>query len=142
MLVGLLDFLRIRGPRFHKLAKALHLGTAEQQKKWNDVLIHLIIGLSDQQLVLGIAMMTVGFIKHSSLLARHFWVVFDLAWFSAVTHLASLPALNIYLIEYPRWRDLRVVLMLVNYILLLAAAVLTFGNYDPKSVSNLVDTVN
>jgi hypothetical protein len=65
--------------------------------------------------------------------SRHWWIVFDLAFFSSVTHLASLPAIRDYLTKYPRFRDLRVFLMLSNYIMLLASAILSFRNYDEQT---------
>lgn len=133
MLVGLADLLQARKLRFDKVAGLFFVDTPQRRKKWNDALVHITLGLSDQQLVTGLAVLVVGFTNHCSIASRHFWVVFDLAWFSAVTHLASLPALTVYLREHPRWRDLRVMLMLMNYAMLVAAAVLTFGNYDPKS---------
>jgi hypothetical protein len=133
MLVNLIGLLKNRGPRFERLAATFHLSTPEQHEKWNDVLVHFIMGLSDQQLVTGLAILIVGFSKHCSMSARHFWVVYDLAWFSSVTHLASLPAITMYLKMYPRWRDFRIALMLVNYGMLIGVAILTFGNYDPKS---------
>jgi hypothetical protein len=123
----------IRSPGLQWLAKKLHVSSDKQHEGWIDNLVHIIIGLSDQQLVTGLAILIVGFTKHCSMSARHFWVVFDLGWFSAVTHLASLPVLNYYLHDYPRWRDVRVALMLVNFGFLVAAAILTFGNYDPQS---------
>ena len=132
-LLSLVDFLVVRSPQLRWIAKKLHLNTEEQHDGWIDNLVHIIIGLSDQQLVTGLAILIVGFSKHCSMSSRHFWVVFDLGWFSAVTHLASLPVLNYYLQDYPRWRDIRVVLMLFNFGFLIAAAILTFGNYDPQS---------
>jgi hypothetical protein len=133
MLVDLADLLQARKLPFERLAGLLFLNSPGRRKKWNDVLVHLTLGLSDQQLVTGLAVLVVGFTNHCTIASRHFWVVFDLAWFSSVTHLASLPALTLYLREHPRWRDLRVLLMLINYAMLVAAAVLSFGNYDPKS---------
>jgi len=99
---------------------------------WARLTTHFLIGLSDQQLLTGIAIIIVGFIYHCDprLQSRHFWVVFDLSYLSAVTHLASLRGLRSYLHTYPRYKHLRVALMLSNYIMLLAASVLTFGNYD------------
>jgi len=132
-LLSLVDFLVIRSPKFRWVAKKLHFNTEKQHEGWIDNLIHIIIGLSDQQLVTGLAILVVGFSEHCSLSSRHFWVVFDLGWFSSVTHLASLPVLNYYLQDYPRWRDVRVALMLCNFGFLIAAAILTFGNYDPAS---------
>jgi len=132
-LLSLIDFVVIRNPRFRWIAKKLHFSSEKQHDGWIDNLIHIIIGLSDQQLVTGLAILVVGFSKHCSMSSRHFWVVFDLGWFSSVTHLASLPVLNYYLQDYPRWRDVRVALMLSNFGFLIAAAILTFGNYDPAS---------
>jgi hypothetical protein len=132
-LLSLIDFVAIRSPSLRCFAGKLHLSTEKQHDGWIDNLIHIIIGLSDQQLVTGLAILIVGFSKHCSMSSRHFWVVFDLGWFSSVAHLASLPVLNYYLQDYPRWRDVRVALMLSNFGFLIAAAILTFGNYDPKS---------
>jgi hypothetical protein len=132
-LLSLIDFVVIRSPRSRWVAKKLNLSTEQQHEGWIDNLIHIIMGLSDQQLVTGLAILVVGFSKHCSMSSTHFWVVFDLGWFSSVTHLASLPVLNYYLQDYPRWRDVRVALMLSNFGFLVAAATLTFGNYDPAS---------
>jgi hypothetical protein len=132
-LLSLIDFVVARSPRFRWIAKRLHVSTEQQHEGWIDNLVHIIIGLSDQQLITGLAILIVGFSKHCSMSSTHFWVVFDLGWFSSVTHLASLPVLNYYLKDYPRWRDVRVALMLSNFAFLIAAAILTFGNYDPAS---------
>lgn len=71
--------------------------------------------------------------KYCTILNRHFRVVFDLAWLSSIIHSAILPTFRKYLATCPRFRDLRIGLMLASYILLVAVAVLTFQSYDPRS---------
>lgn len=105
----------------------------DEHQKWKSVLTQLILGLSDQQLLTGIAILIVGFTKSCTLSSFHFWVVFDLAWFSSVTHLISLRTLQDYLRDRRRFRDLRVFLMLANYAMLLVAAILTFRNYNQRT---------
>lgn len=114
------------------LAIKSRLNPAELQK-WKRVLTQLILGLSDQQLLTGIAILIVGFTESCTISSFHFWVVFDLAWFSSVTHLVSLRTLQDYLSDHHRFRDLRVFLMLANYAMLLVAAILTFRNYDQRT---------
>jgi len=137
MLVGLLDVLPSQRALFLPVLNILHANTpsrrANFEKKLIDFVGHIILGLSDQQLVTGLAILITGYTKHCALTSRHFWIVFDLAFFSSVTHLASLPALREYLTEHHRFRDLRVFLMLANYVMLLVAAVLTFRNYDERT---------
>lgn len=80
--------------------------------------------LSDQQLLVGIAMLVAGFASHCSITVYHFSIVFDLAWFSSNTHLASFGVLQVYLAERPSLRTWRVFLMLIILTGIIIATVL------------------
>jgi hypothetical protein len=142
MIVGFLDLqpsssesFNSSTPSSNRLLRLLKIRTPSQQNKFKKHVLEFVekisLGLSDQQLITGIAMLIVGYTRHCSISSRHFWIVFDLAFFSAVTHLSSLPALRRYFSKNKRLRDLRVFLMLCNYIMLLVAAILTFRDYNP-----------
>jgi len=122
---------------FPALPRLLHLTTPSEiqafKKRLRDLVEHVTLGLSDQQLITGLAILTIGWTRHCTISSRHFWIVFDLSFFSAVTHLASLLALRSYFSRYRRLRDFRVFLMLCNYVMLLVAAILTFRDYDPST---------
>jgi hypothetical protein len=137
MFVGILDLVSSHSAWVRSIS---HLLSAEAPSKalkslpkLVDSIVHITLGLSDQQLVTGLAILITGYTKHCSMKSRHWWIVFDLAFFSSVTHLASLPALRDYLTKYRRFRDLRVFLMLSNYIMLLASAILSFRDYDERT---------
>lgn len=84
----------------------------------------LVMALSDQQLLVGISILIAGFASHCSISVYHFSIVFDLAWFSSNTHLASLGALQICLAERPSLRTWRVCLMLITLIGIAVATIL------------------
>ncbi|OCK75718.1 hypothetical protein K432DRAFT_408781 [Lepidopterella palustris CBS 459.81] len=134
-LLSLLDLL----PSMRNL---LEIETEEKKenfkKRLKDFVEHVTLGLSDQQLITGLAILTIGYTRHCTISSRHFWIVFDLSFFSAVTHLASLLALRSYFSKYRRLRDFRVFLMLCNYIMLLVAAILTFRDYNPMTRDCLI----
>ncbi|OCL04531.1 hypothetical protein AOQ84DRAFT_391492, partial [Glonium stellatum] len=120
---------------FPSLQNRLNLSDPSKKENFKqrlkDSVEHITLGLSDQQLITGLAILTIGYTRHCTISSRHFWIVFDLSFFSAVTHLASLLALRSYFSRYPRLRDFRGFLMLCNYIMLLVAAILTFRDYSP-----------
>ena len=89
-----------------------------------------ILALSDQQLVTGVAILIAGFIHPCSMSMYHFNIVAALAWFSSTTHLSTLAVLRVYLIDHPRIRDWRVAAMLVVFILLALAQVVSYSTQD------------
>ncbi|KAL8953137.1 MAG: hypothetical protein Q9183_007347, partial [Haloplaca sp. 2 TL-2023] len=91
---------------------------------WQPVIEELVMALSNQQIVVGIAILVAGFLKHCSISVYHFSIVADIAWFSSNTHLTSLNVLQVYLEERPRVRDWRVGLMLTILCGMLAATVM------------------
>ena len=91
----------------------------ERKKFWQTVVERLVLNLSDQQLLTGIAILVSGLIKLCSISVNHFTVISDLAWFSSSTHLTSLNLLEDYLRERPQLRHWRVGLMLIMFVLYL-----------------------
>ncbi len=68
----------------------------------------LILALSDQQLVAGLAILIAAYIGRCSTTLYHFYIVVSFAWFSSTVHLSTLAVLRVYLINHPRVRDWRV----------------------------------
>ncbi len=96
----------------------------EQKKFWGTVIERVILNLSDQQLLTGIAILVLGLIKHCTISVYHFTVVSDLAWFSSYVHMTSLILLQDYLRDRPQLRNWRVSLMLVMLNLLMAYTII------------------
>lgn len=107
---------------FSQLQKVSFLRLKDSTFKfWQPIMEALVLTLSDQQLLVGIAILVTGYIKHCSISVYHFAVISDLAWFSSNTNLTSLNVLQVYLGEHPSLRNWRICLMLVIFVLLLAA---------------------
>lgn len=101
--------------------------TRAQKEK---ALERFILTLSDQQLVTGLAVLVGAFSNHCRLSIYEFNVVIALAWFSSLTHLATLDVLQKYFLENAVVRDYRVIGMVIVLTLLMAAQVLSLF-YDP-----------
>ena len=67
-----------RGMGFSEVAKS-------ERDFWVLVIEKVALGLSDQQLLTGLAVLIAGFWTHCSISVYHFALVNDLAWFSANT---------------------------------------------------------
>ncbi|KAL8876798.1 MAG: hypothetical protein Q9198_005070, partial [Flavoplaca austrocitrina] len=93
-------------------------------KFWQPIMEGLVSTLSDQQLLVGISILIIGFVKHCSISVYHFTVVSDLAWFSASTNLTSLNVLRVHFVENPSLRNWRVCLMLIIFVFLVTAVIL------------------
>ena len=116
-------------------SKVLHLPPKSASRKrgpdfWKYAIQSYILGLSDTQLVTGVAILLTGFLRVASSLGDirvyHLSVVFDLAWFASNTHLAALGILekefhktNFYL------RMARAILMLFMCLSLVFASIVT-----------------
>ncbi|KAL8636081.1 MAG: hypothetical protein Q9228_006484 [Teloschistes exilis] len=96
---------------------------------WQPVVERLILTLSDQQLLVGIAILTAGFLKHCSISVYHFAIVVDLGWFSSNTHMTTLFVLLDFFIDHPPQRDWRVALMAIILIAMIVASVLEGNRY-------------
>lgn len=105
---------------------------AKSAAKWTAAIEETILVLSDTQILSGIAVLLCGYIQLPQGLALYHWqVVVDLAWFSSITHLATLTALREYFRSRPQIAMWRLLFMLVNVVLLVVAMVPTA--YDQSS---------
>ena len=84
----------------------------------------LVLSLSDQQLLTGLAMLIAGFWTHCSISVYHFALVNDLAWFSATVRFMTLCTLQDYILARPILRDWRVALIIAMALLLFASTVM------------------
>ena len=96
---------------------------------WVPIIKKVVLSLSDQQLLTGLAVLIAGFWTHCSISVYHFALVNDLAWFSASVHLTTLSVLRHYLLENPILRNWRVALMVAMALLLVASTVMQ-GHYE------------
>lgn len=101
----------------------------ERRELWTPIIESLVLALSDQQLLTGIAIIVTACMKHCSISAYHFTIAFDLAWFASSTHLNSLDVLQVRLAERPSSRNWRVCLMLAIAFALAVASILQGNQY-------------
>lgn len=97
---------------------------------WVPVIEKVVLNLSDQQLLTGLAVLIAGFWTHCSISVYHFALVNDLAWFSANVHLTTLVVLQNYFSDPERHilRNWRATLMVFMASLLVASTVME-GHY-------------
>lgn len=103
--------------------------TKSKRDFWVPVIEKVVLGLSDQQILTGLAVLIAGFWTHCSISIYHFALVNDLAWFSANVHLTTLTILKDFFLEKRVLRNWRVILMVALAILLAASTVME-GHYD------------
>ena len=96
---------------------------------WVPVIVKVVLGLSDQQLLTGLAVLIAGFWTHCSISVYHFALVNDLAWFSANAHLMTLGLLDGFLQDNSVLKNWRAALMVTLAIPLVASFVVT-GHYQ------------
>ncbi|TKA71813.1 hypothetical protein B0A55_06915 [Friedmanniomyces simplex] len=90
-----------------------------------EAIAQFILALSDQQLVTGLAILIAAVSEPDRLTGYEFGVVLSLAWFSSITHLATLDALRSKLGSLRRLRDARVAGMLAVLVLLIYTLVIS-----------------
>ena len=115
----------------YRAAKALSpFQIADSRKRfWVPVIQNVVLSLSDQQLLTGLAVLIAGFWTHCSISVYHFALVNDLAWFSASVHLDTLTVLQGYFVDKPVQRNWRVALIIVLALLLMVSTVMQ-GQYE------------
>jgi hypothetical protein len=97
----------------------------------------LIISFSDNQLVTGLAVLAGGFSQlNCGISAFHWKILIFLAWFSSLTHLATLFVLRQYFRDRPAISLIRVILMLAT-LCLTVIAIIPIGN--PEWPANTLD---
>jgi hypothetical protein len=95
-----------------------------------------ILALSDQQLVVGLAILIAAVTNQHTLTVSEFQIAFALAWFSATTHLTTLDNLQEYFGRYKTLRNWRVIGMLLLMFLFLYCSVIShhIENAGPNTV--------
>ncbi|MCJ1388477.1 hypothetical protein MMC18_001324 [Xylographa bjoerkii] len=99
----------------------------------SEALLRFILTFSDQQLVTGLAVLIASFAKRCSITGTNFQIATALAWFSSVTHLATLSVLRRYFVDRPRILYIRLIGMVAVLGLLLSAELI------PAAVSWALD---
>lgn len=94
------------------------------QEIWARVIEKIILNLSDQLLLTGLAVLVAGFWTRCSISVYHFAIVSDLAWFASNVHLITLAVLWEYLRDKPVLRNWRALLMACTASLLIASTIL------------------
>lgn len=91
---------------------------------WREILEKTMLSLSDQQLVFGLAVLVEGFCEmvREDLSLYHWNMVVYLAWLSSSVHIASLTMLREMPTQSKKFRNIRVIGMLVLWALLVAAS--------------------
>ncbi|MCJ1435951.1 hypothetical protein MMC27_005327 [Xylographa pallens] len=87
----------------------------------SEAILRFILAFSDQQLVTGLAVLIASFAKRCTITVFTFKIATAMAWFSSVTHLATLSILRRYFIDRPRILHIRLVGMVAVLGLLLSA---------------------
>lgn len=87
--------------------------------KWTKAATAALLTYSDSQVITGIAILLAGYWQLRSGISLHHWkVISNLAWFSSVTHLATLTSLRKYFQQRPTLAYCRTTAMGINLILL------------------------
>ena len=96
----------------------------------HEVLERFVLALSDQQIITGLALSSLGFAKHCSLSTYHFLMIVSLVWFSSTTHLSTLSLLQRYLAKAPLLKWVRLAGMFALYSMLVMGLVVMFTDTD------------
>ena len=103
------------------------------RNKRTEALTRFILALSDQQLVTGLAILIGALGSRCTISSYEFSVVVSLAWFSSMTHLATLNVLQDYFIRNQVVRNVRLVGMVAMMALLTLGIVLPVSEYQPST---------
>lgn len=99
--------------------KSLREISIPARKKWTKATTSALLTYSDIQVITGIAILLAGYLQLSYGISVYHWrVVSNLAWFSSVTHIATLTSLRIYFKKRPALAYCRIIAMGINLILL------------------------
>lgn len=91
----------------------------QSRKNWTLVIKSALLTYTDSQIITGIAILLAGYCQLSCGISVYHWqVVVNLAWFSSLTHVASLAVLRKYFRERPVLVYCRLAAMGINLVLL------------------------
>ena len=103
------------------------------REKWTKATTIALLTYSDTQFITGIAILLAGYLQLSLGISVYHWqVVSNLAWFSSVTHIATLTSLRVYFQKRPTLAYCRITAMGINLILLGVAS--GPANYRDESI--------
>ena len=90
---------------------------------WQNVLEKVVLSLSDTQLVTGLAILVVAFVRWDEITVYHWEIISDLAFISSNTHIATLVILRKYFRHPRNWwvRLSRITIMVAMAVLLFVA---------------------
>ena len=104
------------------------------REKWTKATTSALLTYSDPQVITGIAILLAGYWQLSCGISVYHWrVISNLAWFSSVTHIATLTSLRKYFQRRPTLAYCRITAMGINLILLGVAS-------PPANYFNTFDT--
>lgn len=102
--------------------KRLTIQTQETSERWTRAFEAAVLFMGDTQIVTSVAILLSGYVQLPCGLSTYHWeMIVDLAWFSALTHLAALTSLRYYLRRRPAMAIWRVLFMGITLILLSSA---------------------
>ena len=102
-----------------KVARLLSSIGDLDSKSWSEAFQKAVLTFSDQQSIIGIAILVSGFSQLGCSLSSYHWqLTFDLAWFSSMTHLTTLTSLRHYFQKRPALRAWRMICMAITAIML------------------------
>ena len=113
------------GPFVRRVDRAVfRANSRNQHSRWREIIENVTLSLSDQQLVMGLAILVAGFcemLSSDNMATYHWFVIVYLAWLSSAVHIASLTLLRDFFNERPVLQNLRVAGILTLLALLAAA---------------------
>lgn len=98
------------------------IGTEVVSQRWTRALEAAVLFLGDTQVVTSVSILLSGYVQLPCGLSTYHWeIIVDLAWFSALTHLAALTSLRHYFRRRPAMAVWRVLFMGITLVLLSSA---------------------
>ena len=106
------------------------------REKWAKATTAALLTYSDTQVITGIAILLAGYWQLSCGISVYHWhVISNLAWFSSVTHIATLTSLRKYFQRRPTLAYCRITAMGINLILLGAASLpANYNSFDMRGI--------
>ena len=109
-----------------RIASRLTMRRSAYFYRWKKAFHGAVLSFSDQQSLTGIAILISGFSQLGCSLSTYHWqLTFDLAWFSSLTHLATLTCLRRYFWKRPALRLWRLISMALTCVFLSTALIST-----------------
>ncbi|THW87505.1 hypothetical protein D6C98_02777 [Aureobasidium pullulans] len=120
----------------------------DKHPRIHEIIQHIVLLLSDQQIVTGIAIMAAGFVglRGGQMSVYHYQIVLYLAWLSSSVHLSALTLLRPFLNKHQGLRAWRLLGMIVLFFMLIVGLVPTVSYdwgtiYSPEADTSLPDTI-